>query len=359
MVYNKIIIGSSPICLIEALEHQNHQGTLIIDKANGLGGAWKPLEEDGSGIANVESGCHIIEKDKLVFRFFEQKLGLNLIKLEPQPKIIVGKRTLAYHLKNNVSLFKDFKVYFQRERGWSTFKKNNSLFFKNFLQMRMRYYTFKNDSLELVQKLGSLVKEKDINIKLNTTVKKVVVCADTNNVQVTTNSGELINTKKIIITSATKLQELIVNGIDHTCLLENHHLQFVHLHLVVKTNYLKPFSYLRMYKNKLVHRISNMSKQLKLDNDTYLLCVGLHAGCYNQNHKEFIKASVMQLFQDLNLIGDQFEVLNERWSVYSMQNTPIKILEELSQKSNGLIKVIRTTNITTGLRDRIKENALS
>ena len=62
MNYNKIIIGSSPICLLEAIYASNCGiKTCIIDNAVDLGGAWKKLNTENGTIKNVEIGCHIFE----------------------------------------------------------------------------------------------------------------------------------------------------------------------------------------------------------------------------------------------------------------------------------------------------------
>lgn len=93
MSFDKIIIGSSPICLLEAI-YSNSQGikTCIIDNAGELGGAWKRLNIEGGTIKDVEIGCHIIEKDRNVFDFFKNKLNLELIEVQPSPKIIIKNK---------------------------------------------------------------------------------------------------------------------------------------------------------------------------------------------------------------------------------------------------------------------------
>jgi len=66
--FDAIIIGSSPILLIEALylSSRGHK-IAIFEKKSYLGGAWytKPLW----GMSNVETGCHYIESGKKIMIF--------------------------------------------------------------------------------------------------------------------------------------------------------------------------------------------------------------------------------------------------------------------------------------------------
>ena len=125
MIYDNVIIGSSPVCMLKAI-HSAKQGkkTCIIENAERLGGAWKTLEKDESGIGNVEIGCHIFEKDKKVFRFFQENLKLELVELNPQPKITNGKKWMRYNIKNLLFIFRDFKFYFTYKYGFKHLRMN-------------------------------------------------------------------------------------------------------------------------------------------------------------------------------------------------------------------------------------------
>ncbi len=80
--FDAIIVGSSPILLLEAL-YLSSQGerVAIFESKDRLGGAWytKPLW----GMSSVEVGCHYIDKGTHNYAFLEKFLG---IELKPTPR---------------------------------------------------------------------------------------------------------------------------------------------------------------------------------------------------------------------------------------------------------------------------------
>lgn len=351
MKFNNVVIGSSPVCLLETI-YSSQQGnqTCIIDDAEKLGGAWKKLAPDGSGIENVEIGCHILEKDKHVFRFFEDNLKLKLVKLEPQPKITYGSKWTKYNFKNLLFIFRDVKLYFNKKYGFSHFRMNLYLFFKELAQLNLKYYSFQNDSIALSEKLNELIHKTDATIKLSTKITSINVNTSTKLVEIITNKNEKITTDKLTISYTTSVEELIINSINRTEIFQKEKQEFVHLHLLISDENLKEFSYLRVYKNLIVHRISDMSKQVTLNKGEHLICVGIYASAYNKIDKEEILREVFQLFDRLELVSKKYKIINQRWNSYSMITTNYKDLKKLEKESNGLIEVLYTPDITLGLR---------
>jgi hypothetical protein len=76
--FDAIVIGSSPLLLIEALclERQGHR-VAIVEKRDRIGGAWytMPLWEFDC----VQPGCHYIERGRKGYAFLEECLGITLV----------------------------------------------------------------------------------------------------------------------------------------------------------------------------------------------------------------------------------------------------------------------------------------
>jgi len=72
--FDYVFVGSSPICLIEAL-YRSHMGSkvLILEAEPDLGGAWKSINI--CGIKNVDMGCHQIGADPKLRKFLEERVG--------------------------------------------------------------------------------------------------------------------------------------------------------------------------------------------------------------------------------------------------------------------------------------------
>ena len=75
--FDTIVIGSSPLLLIEALflEREGHR-VAVVEKRNRLGGAWytMPLWE----FESIQVGCHYIERGRRGYAFLREYLGIAL-----------------------------------------------------------------------------------------------------------------------------------------------------------------------------------------------------------------------------------------------------------------------------------------
>src|SRR5690348_11005822 len=75
--FDVIVVGSSPIPLLEALYHY-HSGkrVLILEEASACGGAWKSIEV--CGMYPVDLGCHTLGNDKQMLHFLEEYIGCEM-----------------------------------------------------------------------------------------------------------------------------------------------------------------------------------------------------------------------------------------------------------------------------------------
>lgn len=354
MNYHNVIIGSSPVCLLEALyKSQKGEKTCVIDSAERLGGAWKTLEMDESGIGHVEIGCHIFEKDKKVFRFLEDKLKLQLILLDPQPKITYGKKWMRYNLKNFFFVFRDVKLYFKYKYGFSHFRMNLYLFFKELAQLRLKYYSFKHSSNDLAIRLVELVKNSSIETKLNSIIKSVRVNTMDKSIELITNSNEKILTKNLTLAYTTHIDEFWIDGENKSSLFQKQKSEFVHLHLLVKDENLKKFSYLRVFKSNMIHRISDMSNQVDLNLNEHIICIGIYTSAFGSKTKEEIFEEVGQLLQKMEILSTTGKILKTRWNSYASNTTDFNDLKKLEKLTNNLVQVIYTPDMTLGLRKNL------
>ena len=76
--YDCVFIGSSPICLFEALyQHGSGKKVLIVDESPVCGGVWKYIEV--CGIEHVDVGCHEIGNNKSLREFLEVYGGCEMV----------------------------------------------------------------------------------------------------------------------------------------------------------------------------------------------------------------------------------------------------------------------------------------
>jgi hypothetical protein len=353
MHYDHVIIGSSPVCILESIASNNvGKKSCIIDSNKRLGGAWKTLEMDETQIGNVEIGCHIIEKDKKVFQFFEEQLNLKLEPLDPQPRIIYRNKWLRYNLKNLVFIFSDMPTYFNA-KGSGRFKKNIRLFFKELAQFRLKYYSFKNSSSEFAARLEKLVENTTIDTKLESTVKKIHIDTNKKRIELITSKEQTLVTNKLSLTFASNVEQLFIDGKNMSSVFKKSTSEFVHLHILVKDAKLKKFSYLRIVKNEIIHRVSDMSSQAALNPNEFLLCVGVYSGAVEKYSEGEIYFKVLSLLKEMGIASTECVILKKRSNSYKSATTKYAELKVLEKASNNLIEVIYTSDLTLGIRQNL------
>lgn len=81
--YDVAIVGTSPICLLEALYHHFLGKTvLLLEESAECGGAWKSIEI--CGIPHVDLGCHQIGSDLKTIQFLQKYVNCQFVPAEPE-----------------------------------------------------------------------------------------------------------------------------------------------------------------------------------------------------------------------------------------------------------------------------------
>ena len=98
--YDNIIVGSSPLMLIEAyFLSKCGNSILIIEKNNVAGGSWQTFSF--SEISNqIEVGCHVWYRDKKCFNFLNKVFDLDIENQKIQPKVYKNGRYYPYFFIN-------------------------------------------------------------------------------------------------------------------------------------------------------------------------------------------------------------------------------------------------------------------
>ena len=79
-MYDVVVIGSSPVAIFQAIKSARHGlKTVIIEKDQNVGGAWKTRQV--YGIGQTESACHLIEFYAGVYETLSDLIGIDFIKL--------------------------------------------------------------------------------------------------------------------------------------------------------------------------------------------------------------------------------------------------------------------------------------
>jgi hypothetical protein len=82
--YDAVVIGSSPLMLLVALEEREAgKQVCIVDKADAIGGVWRTVKISDS--LEVEYACHLVEDFPGVYEYLERASGVAFTALDVQP----------------------------------------------------------------------------------------------------------------------------------------------------------------------------------------------------------------------------------------------------------------------------------
>ena len=238
-----IVIGSSPISLMEALYlAQTGQKVLIVDNRSKPGGAWGEIDVHGQ---SVEIGCHIWDESSVAKRFLEKELQLPLTKLKPRPVVVWKGRKLPYHWKNNIILANT--LFRHPSRIFRTLKKvRPALLVSDF------YYPEKG-SMQLVENLVGKLNSLDVRWLMNREVESLEVSEGL----VTCKMGEEeLSAKAGVVSLYTCPQRIKVDGKELAN--PNQPIDYSHYHLILEDQNASRLSYCRVYGHEYIHRISDI-----------------------------------------------------------------------------------------------------
>jgi len=109
--YDVVMIGSSPICSMIAIEHaQKGRKVAIIEKNTCLGGVWRTDEVEGIG--EIETACHLIEYYSGSYKKIEKLLGLKFKRMEPQPVKLFSNHKVTPYTNRKSIIFSIAKLFF-------------------------------------------------------------------------------------------------------------------------------------------------------------------------------------------------------------------------------------------------------
>ncbi len=79
--FDVIVVGTSPICLLEAL-YRYHSGNsvLILEASSKCGGSWKSI--DICGIQHADLGCHTLGHDRQMLNFLQDYVGCTIVSMD-------------------------------------------------------------------------------------------------------------------------------------------------------------------------------------------------------------------------------------------------------------------------------------
>ena len=335
-----IFVGAGVRNLLLAIAHASQgKKVMVLESTQEIGGAWQQIELFDLGSFDV--GCHVLEVDKKVKDFFNDNLNLNLEPMRPQPQILFGKSYFPYDYKRNVFWLRSFlKQPLKTISG--KFKEQSFRLFPE------TYFYPKNASASITHTLSRLLRKHNVILLKNRKVEKIELLG--NNVKVETNAGAF-TADKLCYSSNLQLGKLIINKSVFS--LEEKEMSFHHVHLHLRSSAFKKFSYIRIYRNEFIHRISDMTSQSRkeLPDNERVWCLALFK-------KEFDEADVERILNFLiqkSFVAEDVEICQYHSNLYTQSYISKAEMEEIERKSNSIIIGKSSTNLVYSIKNILPE----
>lgn len=286
--YDCIVVGSSPISMIEAI-YQKYLGNrvLIVEKGNECGGAWKRITV--FGIPHIDLGCHKIEGSEEVTNFLRDYLGCKMI-VQPSKKPLI----------KGCGLYPSQGCY------------------------------------ELISHLEYIVRRLDIELSLNSDLKSFFIHEDQSYIEALINNCRT-TAKKIILTQSSQVHienpEFRINQSRQIIV------QYPHLYLLIEDSMPYQFSYAEL-EIPGVSRAMNMTPFIKpyLDNQQ-LIILQLYDDSYLSLEKQNYFLSELKKLQ---LLSSNALLIDSESYIFEQAHLNKSYRNRLQTKSSDLVEILDT-----------------
>ncbi len=279
--YTIVFIGSGPVNLLKAyllLKKNPELSISFIDDQPKIGGAWySDITDKGY---EIESGCHIWSYCPEVYSFIENELELDLVPMMPQPVFVYNSWfKIPYSTKGIIDSYKFIltnllKFKFSQLKSFKSHPHIKTTLFK-----RHNRYP-KKGSPELINTLLNKIKcFPNVDFYLNTSVIKVKVLPDL--IELETSTEKLI-CQQVNLTSVSKIKTVESN--QKKIHVSNTTRRYIHLLVQLPHKANKKIGYIRLMKDAVIHRITDVSYQTSYHEQ--LLLLGILESAYDSMSTE-------------------------------------------------------------------------
>lgn len=284
--FDVVVVGSSPIPLLEALYHF-HSGkrVLILEKAPICGGAWKSISV--CGMYPVDLGCHTLGNDKQMHNFLQDYVGCTMVSLDnPHSPFESGKSPNGFYFEHGCS--------------------------------------------DLMHNLLQMIEKTDIVLFVDCALESVYIDAQEQTAIVRTKNGDF-TTSKILVTpySHIKIDNYLAPA-------ERGKKKYYHLYLLVDDPSPQRFSFLNSFAQGL-SRVMNLTYFVGLEGTgKQLMVLQVYAEKDQRSGDSYFEA-----LKNRDMVGPLAQLLCAEPYIYEQANYQAINNKEIS----SLIEVLNTNHI--------------
>ena len=350
VVWDSIIVGSSPLLLIEAiyLSHIGHK-VLILEENGQLGGAWGRL--DTSEFPYLDIGCHYFDISKRAYEFLRSKIGLELVPFRPQPQFAYRKILFPYDYRQVIRFIRNLKMAC-KSRSLAPFVLN--IFRDENYRLRMFPFTKTflyplGGSHELITRLTTHAQENNVTILNQMRVESIRFDFKRKQVQVSA-GGKCFEGNEVVAGSQAQIADAL-----HITPKPEGTLRcvFPHVTLVIRDRSAPSFSYIRFLRHHAVTRMTDITDHIrhwKQDLTGHrVICIGIRE-TYDKDVDDPAKVEqLVALLKKYRFVDPSAKCEKSYWSRYPAEFLSNETRKMLQRDFSPMIRLFPTTNFSAGI----------
>ncbi len=343
--YDVIVIGTSPISILNVISKYRNKKILILDKNKSLGGNWSVSEI--FGFKNVETGPHYIKirnKEELLFSHLDIEIEKNIFK----PVYITKNIFFKLSDRRLIEIYK--KYVSEKKISWKIKLVLKFIFFlikTIFSKHKTNYIYPKYGCVNLLNKLTKLLHKLNVNLKFNTNILEII--SNDEQTRLITNNG-IFFTKKCLLPSGYQNIKIISNQkvIRDVYLSCNKNNQ-VHL-LINEKPSRKPFYYKPINNEFMaINDLSHYSELKILKNQNRrILSIRLSENTKTEDLKK-LENDILRFLKKTKIIKTSSSILNFKLTKLPNKVRREKEIMELNKKTNKNIEFFYSFDLSTAI----------
>ena len=349
-VWDSIIVGSSPLLLIEAI-YLSRSGlkVLILEENKQLGGAWGRL--DTSEFPYLDIGCHYFDISRRAYEFLHSKIGLELVPFRPQPQFAYRNILFPYDCRQVIRFIRNLKLAY----------KNRSLqpFVSNIIQdenYRLRMFPFIKTFLyplggshELITRLTAYAQENNVTILKQKRVESIRFNFKRQQAQLGTD-GECFEGKEVVAGSQAQIGDALQITPRPEGTLR---VIFPHVNLVIRDQSAPTFSYIRFLRHHAVIRMTDITDHMRHWNEDLtghrVICIAIR-DTYDKKLDDAEKVEqLVALLKEYRFVDPSAKCEKSYWSRYPVEFLSNETQRILQRDFSPMIRLFPTTNFSIGI----------
>jgi hypothetical protein len=364
LVYDVVVLGSSPVCLIEAIHRARGGDTVVVlDRATAVGGAWRTVET--FGIQDVEISTHIMRPFRRGYRYIESTLQIPMLVMRPQPFWVLDKfgllpRRTKYAHTWNIVFYRTIAKLFTREGIKQIIRnpKTNLLgpiatgFIWIWRHLRIGAPLVKypiGGAPSFIRKLHGLASQAGVEIHTGTAVRSLFVDVVGRRVVLNTDSGAIV-AAHLYMTPQAHIEQ--IESTNKQLLLSPQKADSTHLHMIINDPAERSFSFARFQSCSIYFMVSDISDYAKDFYQAHPGCKLIAAWCRDgfTGSRDAIDRALESL-KEHGLVGPGARIIDYRASTYASKTLTAEECRSIKDMFGDFIEVLETDNLTLNISD--------